>query len=64
MPTHKSKTLIEPAVRAQLSYQHEALIGRTAVTIISKGGSVTLTRREFEKLREGDDAFLEMQAQA
>lgn len=63
MPTGRSKTLIEPAVRAQLSYKTEAMVGRTAVTIIpAQGHPVTLTRAEWEKLREADDVFKEQHA--
>lgn len=58
MSTTRSKTVIEPAVRVQLSYKAQAMIGSTAVTIIPREGHpVTLTRAEFEKLREGDDVF-------
>lgn len=53
----KSKTLIEPAVRAQLSYRHEGVITRTSVTIVGDGGKVVLTRTEWEKLRQADDVW-------
>ena len=62
--TTRSKTLIEPAVRAQLSYKTEAMVGRTAVTLVTQTGSITLTRSEFDKLREADDAFREQQQAA
>lgn len=57
MTTTRNKTLIEPAVRAQLSYKTEAMVGRTAVTILSRDGSLTLTRAEFDKLVEADAVF-------
>lgn len=57
MSTTRSKTLIEPAVRAQLSYKTEAMIGRTAVTIVGRDGNLTLTRAEFEKLMEAEAEF-------
>lgn len=62
MATTRSKTVIEPAVRAQLSYKTEAMVGRTAVTLVGRDGNLTLTRAEFEKLVEADVAFKEQQA--
>ena len=62
MSTTRSKTLIEPAVRAQLSYKTEAMVGRTAVTVVTRDGALTLTRAEFDKLVEADQAFAAQQA--
>lgn len=58
MSTTRSKTVIERAVRAQLSYKTQAMVGATAVTIIPRDGHpVTLTRAEFDKLVEADAEF-------
>lgn len=58
MTTSKSKTVIERAVRAQLSFKTQAMVGATAVTIIPREGhAVTLTRAEFDKLVEADAVF-------
>lgn len=53
----RNKTQIEPAVAAQLSYKHQAIVTRTLVTIVGDGGKVTLTRTEWEKARQADDVF-------